>query len=201
MIQSWIILKHILIKEICDNFVQQNATHKFFAILREDDLSSKLPTIYIPAQPTNTVLLKTDHETTKPVFFQSNCDLRRRSDYILLTKIDDINVVIHIELKSNLLKKSLIKRQMEGTNCLLQYIEAVSRRLLPTPITFFDPSKIEHRYVVIYVPDKPVKFFKENKIPRPRIGHNSPDHPFFYPVFTGGKHFPKTINYEDLIKL
>ena len=90
---------------------------------------------------------------------------------------------------------------MEGANCLLEYLEAVSRRLLAHPFTLADHSCIEHRYVVIYIPEKPVKFFKEKKMPQPRVGNNSPDNIFYYPVYTGGKQFPKILKYTDLVKI
>lgn len=201
MIHKWQILKSMLVKDMLNNFAQQNGTNKRFVVLRENDPSSKLPTIYIPDLPDNTVVLKTDYDDTEPVFFDSRFDLRRRNDYILLTELNGKNIVVHIEMKSKTLKREHIKRQMNGGNCFLEYLESVSRRLLDSPFSFNDPSCIEHRYVVIHVLNKPMKFFKENKMSQPRIGHNSLSNIFYYPVYTGGRKQPKIVKYNELVKI
>ncbi|MGI6353565.1 MAG: hypothetical protein ACOX6W_00495 [Lentisphaeria bacterium] len=193
-------MKEILSPEILVNIGRCDTNNQFFAFLKEHDPRSKTPMIYIFGIPENSILIRADHQSTKPAFLLKDDGMRQRCDYILLTKVNDKDTVICIEMKSKSFGKLEVEKQLKGGDCLLEFLSAVAKKFKGT-ILDFDPKRIARRYVLICVPDKPTKFKFNNKkpLPCPREKHCSPEDYFKYPaMYTGNSlHIKST----DLIKV
>lgn len=198
MLESWQILKEIISPKILGKTGRYATNNQFFAFLEEHDPGSKTPNIRIFGIPGNSILIRADHKSTEPAFLLKDDGMRQRCDYILLTKVNDKDTVICIELKSKSFSKPEVEKQLKGGDCLLEFLSAVAEKFKEAKLDF-DPERIARRYVLICVPDKPTKFTKNKPPPRPRENHCSPKNYFEYPAVRTGH--PLHIKCTDLIKV
>jgi hypothetical protein len=196
MLDRWQILKEILSTEILGDFGYHSSNNQFFAFLKEDDPLSITPNIRIFGIPENSILIHADHQCTEPAFLLKDSGMRKRCDYLLLTKVNGKDTVICIELKSKSISGQEVIEQLTGGDCLLEFLSAVAEKFKGT-ILDFDPKRIARRYVLIYVPDKPAKFTRN--MPLPREKHCKPTAFFAYPAVRTGH--PLHINCTDLIRV
>lgn len=196
MLARWQILNEILIADVLGDFGHLNGNNQFFAFLKEDDHSSVTPNIYILGIPENSILIHADHKLTEPVYLVDDDGMRKRCDYILLTKINGKDTAICIELKSKSVSKPEVVSQLKGADCLLEFLSTVAEKFKGSKLNF-TTDKIARRYVLIFVPDRPIKFTRN--MPQPRENNSKPMNFFAYPAIRTG--YPLHINCTDLVKV
>lgn len=186
MLEQWQEIKQMLIPELLGKFGHLNHSNRFVAVLKEENANSLTPTIYLTGIPENSVLIKADHDLTIPRYMDAGHghEFRHRNDFVLLTRIDGKDMIISFELKSATAKHKSISKQFMGGDCLLDYLAALSRRFTRSPFSFDSTpaTGIEHRYVLIYVPDKATKARFKNRFKLPRTVNNKPETFYSYAV-------------------
>lgn len=205
MIERWQTIKDFLVPGMFGRFAVFNSDGARFAYLAESDPASKTPKIQLTGIPDGSILLKMDQvqegtakDVTQPLFLVEGKHLRHRCDYILLTNLENKDAVIFVELKSKNFTKSEVTGKFKTCVCLLDFIASISARFFNTAMSFSPDSKTVCRYVLIYVPDKPIKNMK-NK-PSPRICHCTPDCYFKYPA-NFSVQGNQRIHYKELVKI
>jgi len=196
MLTAWQTIKEILVSEVLGDAAHLKANNQFFVFLRESDPSSVTPNIRLFGIPENSILIHADNKLTEPCYLDDEGGMRKRCDYILLTKINGKDTVICLELKSTSFSKPEVISQLKGADCLLEFLSAVAEKFKGCKLNF-NPDKVARRYVLIYVPDKPTKFSKN--MPQPRETHCQPTRFFAYPAIRSGH--PLHIKCADLVNV
>lgn len=205
MITHWQTIKSFLVPQMFGRFAEFNSDHAFFAYLEESDPSARTPKIQLTGIPRDSILLKIDNvqegkatDITQPFFLANGKHLRHRCDYVLLTHLNNIDTVVFFELKSKNFKDCEVIGKFKTSACLLNFIASVSESFFSHAISFLPCPNIACRYVLIYVPDKPLKTSKN--MPSPRISHCSANNYFKYPAISLGKSNLR-VNYTDLVRI
>lgn len=202
----WQTIKSFLVPQIFGRLAYFNSdVNSFFAYLEESDPLSRTPKIQVTGIPQNSILLKIDNvregthsDVTQPLFLMNGKHLRHRCDYVLLTHLENKDVVIFFELKSKNFIDCEVTGKFNTSTCLLDFIASISKNSFKQPISFSPDTNTASRYVLIYVPDKPLKASKNKK--KPRVGHCSADHYYKYPAISCGTNNLR-VHYTDLVRI
>ena len=205
MINRWQKIRSFLVHNIFGHFAYFSVDSAFFAYLEESDPLSKTPKIQLTGIPENSILLKMDRvqegesqDVTQPLFLVDGKHLRHRCDYILLTHLENKDTVIFFELKSKNIRHCEVTGKFKTSACLLNFIADISESFFNHNISFSPSAQIVCRYVLVYVPDKSLKF--SNNMPRPRVSNCSADNYFEYPAISSGKSNLR-VHYTELVKI
>jgi hypothetical protein len=151
-----------------------------FARLKERGAEAKLKRVDIFDIPEGSLLLNLDQYEQPISLFRGEQGERQRCDYVLVTAMETVPLLVFIEIKSSILKNSEIQRQFKGAECVLDYCDAALDR-------FHGQNgflrQFKKRFVVFYRPrlakqrTRPTVPSKKNNAPELALKYPSPTCP------------------------
>lgn len=115
--------------------------------LMETDKSSKLPKIVVKGfQTDDSVKFTFDGEKALSPYLSQSGDHLKACDYVLLTRIDDQNYLIFIEIKSESINKNRVSKQFISSQCFMDYCSSIMNRFHDSDLL----EKCQKRFVVFY---------------------------------------------------
>jgi len=148
-----------------------NTYGRYFAQLKEDDVSAKLKNIKIFNIEHDSLLIKIDKTKPPNTLFKNTKGERKRCDYLLITKRNSKYYLVFIEIKSAKLNNNHIIKQFKGAECIVDYSSAILRRFHDKP-NFF--NTFDKRFVCFYKPNIPKRTTRPIKnSSKPNSGKNT----------------------------
>jgi hypothetical protein len=107
-------------------FISNNGRR--FAILKECGIESKLKRIDVYDVPEGSILINLDRYDQPDSLFKNHKGQRKRCDYVLVTTVENRDILLFIEMKSARIKNIEIEQQFKGAECVIDYCDAVLNR-------------------------------------------------------------------------
>lgn len=151
-----------------------------FAMLKESEKDSKLKRVDIYDVPEGSILIKLDQFNQPDSLFKSHKGQCKRCDYVLVTTIENIDILLFIEMKSSKIRNIEIEQQFKGAECVIDYCDAVLNRFHNQDDLLKKHAK---RFVIFYKPyiSKKSTRSKRSKVPLPQR-NDTPEQAYRYPA-------------------
>jgi len=167
-------LDELLADEMKETFSINNGRR--FAMLKECGIGSKLKRVDIYDIPEGSILIKLDQYNQPDSLFKNHRGQRKRCDYVLVTTIENRDILLFIEMKSSRIRNIEIEQQFKGAECVIDYCDAVLNRFHGQD----DLLKKHTKHFVIFY--KPLSISKRPTRPKksPQQINNTPERAYRY---------------------
>ena len=144
--------------------------------LMETDKSSKLPKVVVKGfQTDDSVKFTFDGKKALSPYLSQSGDHQKACDYVLLSRIDDQNYLIFVEMKSESINKNIISKQFTSSQCFMDYCSSILNRLYDSDLL----EKCQKRFVVFYKSPSIPKTTTLLQMSAMSHMHDLPDNPRF----------------------
>lgn len=141
------LLKEFFCDNIQDDISLSPVNNRRFTRLREQGKEAKLKSVDLMDIPDDSIVLKMDTYQQPSTLFRGNKGENRRCDYVVITNIENRDVLLFIELKSSSLSNKEVQQQFMGAECAIDYCNSALKRFHKQD-GYFD--SFEKRFVVFY---------------------------------------------------
>ncbi len=153
-------VNELLVHTLLDNVIVKDS--RTFVRLKENGIQAKLRKVDLYDVPSDSLLLKLDSYQQPLTLFDGKKGERKRCDYILITHLEERDILLFIELKSGSCKSTEIKQQFKGSQCVIDYCNSALNHFY-SQNNYFD--SFDKHFVV---------FYKSSSISKRVTRHKSP---------------------------
>jgi hypothetical protein len=167
------VMKDLLVDDILGTLSEENG--RCFAQLKEDAPDSKLKTVRIFDVSSGSIFINLDKFEQPKTLVKDERGQRQRCDYVLLTIWQGQPLMLFVEMKSKVAKDLKIQRQFKGSECIMDYCNAVLDR-------FHDQNNFLgcflKRFVIFY---RPRIAKRSTRLTGPSQRNDTPEKAYKYP--------------------
>jgi len=148
--------------------------------LKETGKNARLREVTIIDLPSDSIVVKIDKFEQPKTLFKGKNGECRRCDYILALAKENRRFLLFIEMKSGRLNNVEIQQQFKGSECVIDYCDAVLERFHGQDDVF---KSYEKRFVIFYKPNlakrttQPFRKPAKNVSPEKALKYPSPHNP------------------------
>lgn len=148
--------------------------------LKETGKNARLREVTIMDLPTDSIVLNIEKFEQPKTLFRGKNGECKRCDYILALAKENRRFLLFIEMKSGRFKESGVQQQFKGSECVMDYCNAVLERFHSQNGLF---KSYEKRFVIFYKPSlakrttQPFKKSTKNDSPERALKYPSPHNP------------------------
>jgi len=148
--------------------------------LKETGKNARLREVTIIDLPSDSIVVKIDKFEQPKTLFKGKNGECKRCDYILALAKEKRRFLLFIEMKSGRLNNVEIQQQFKGSECVIDYCDAVLERFHGQDDVF---KSYEKRFVIFYKPNlakrttQPFRKPAKNVSPEKALKYPSPQNP------------------------
>jgi hypothetical protein len=148
--------------------------------LKETRKNAMLREVTIMDLPNDSIVLKIDKFEQPKTLFKGKNGECKRCDYILALAKENRRFLLFIEMKSGRFNNAEVQQQFKGSECVMDYCDAVLERFHGHDDVF---KKYEKRFVIFYKPNlakrttQPFRKPAQNDSPEKALKYPSPHNP------------------------
>ena len=142
------VLRDLLVDKLTNTPVQTKHGRGCIT-LKESGADAKLKKVDLYDVSEDSLVIKLDRADPPKSLFKSDKGVRRRCDYVVITRMSDVYFMIFIEMKSKRQPRKEIEEKFLGSECIVDYCDATLRRFFSEDAYF---RKVKRRFVLFYKP-------------------------------------------------